>query len=507
HDAVKQGRLNAVLDWLELLPESELDRRPRLRLAAAWALALGERHHEAEKQVDRIQAQQGGDGELRYECALILSAAAYYADEIDRFVEIFSPWVNEPPGSASWLAQAHANRLAACSIAFGEPAQARRQLQRVPRGEIGKGVGFLARWGDHIAALSYLWEGQIRLAGGILLPALTSADADLGRRHPLACMFAAMAALHAYETGDADQAAALLANRLDVLERSGTPETVAIAYVTAARVAAARGHEHRAIDVLEALYALGAMRVLPRLSIMSLAEQIRLHAGCYRRETCEALMHRLDSLVEQEAPRHGPLWRRSVALPVVLSRARTAMASQHWSLALEAMDEAGELAAAMPLGRHRIEIMALRALALDRTGDAGRALLLEAMNLAQARGLTRTLLEAHPALSDWSERIAPEKGSAGYPAYGAPPPPATRPVPPRTANGPRAVPTVVLTPKERVILELLARNFSNKEIAVAAAIGEGTVKWHLKNLFGKLDASSRKHAVRRALILGLLEGA
>ncbi|MBN3837510.1 helix-turn-helix transcriptional regulator, partial [Burkholderia sp. Ac-20344] len=71
----------------------------------------------------------------------------------------------------------------------------------------------------------------------------------------------------------------------------------------------------------------------------------------------------------------------------------------------------------------------------------------------------------------------------------------------------RAVPSVVLTPKERAILELLARNLSNKEIAVALAVGEETVKWHLKNLFGKLDASSRKHAVRRALVLGLLESA
>ena len=28
----------------------------------------------------------------------------------------------------------------------------------------------------------------------------------------------------------------------------------------------------------------------------------------------------------------------------------------------------------------------------------------------------------------------------------------------------------------------------------------------LKNLFGKLDAGTRKHAVRRAQLLGLLEG-
>jgi LuxR family maltose regulon positive regulatory protein len=62
----------------------------------------------------------------------------------------------------------------------------------------------------------------------------------------------------------------------------------------------------------------------------------------------------------------------------------------------------------------------------------------------------------------------------------------------------------LLTQKEREILALLNRNFSNKEIARAMDIGEQTVKWHLKNLFSKLDASSRKHAVARARMLGLI---
>jgi LuxR family maltose regulon positive regulatory protein len=41
YDAGKKGNLSAVRDWLELLPEAELERRPRLRLVAAWVLALG----------------------------------------------------------------------------------------------------------------------------------------------------------------------------------------------------------------------------------------------------------------------------------------------------------------------------------------------------------------------------------------------------------------------------------------------------------------------------------
>ncbi len=62
----------------------------------------------------------------------------------------------------------------------------------------------------------------------------------------------------------------------------------------------------------------------------------------------------------------------------------------------------------------------------------------------------------------------------------------------------------LLTPKESRILSLLAAGMANKEIARAMDIGEQTVKWHLKNIFAKLNAASRRHAVDRARLLGLL---
>ena len=78
---------------------------------------------------------------------------------------------------------------------------------------------------------------------------------------------------------------------------------------------------------------------------------------------------------------------------------------------------------------------------------------------------------------------------------------------PATATGEdrqRREPGKTLTPKERSILLLLARNYSNKEIAKAIAMSDETVKWHLKNLFNKLGAGSRKHAVTRARTLGFI---
>jgi LuxR family maltose regulon positive regulatory protein len=36
-------------------------------------------------------------------------------------------------------------------------------------------------------------------------------------------------------------------------------------------------------------------------------------------------------------------------------------------------------------------------------------------------------------------------------------------------------------------------------------VGEQAIKWHIKKLFAKLDAGTRKQVVQRARILGLLE--
>lgn len=62
----------------------------------------------------------------------------------------------------------------------------------------------------------------------------------------------------------------------------------------------------------------------------------------------------------------------------------------------------------------------------------------------------------------------------------------------------------LLTAKEREVLDLLARNLTNKEIGLAMQAGETTIKWHVRNLLGKLDAGTRKEVVHRARILGVI---
>jgi DNA-binding NarL/FixJ family response regulator len=52
-----------------------------------------------------------------------------------------------------------------------------------------------------------------------------------------------------------------------------------------------------------------------------------------------------------------------------------------------------------------------------------------------------------------------------------------------------------LTPREREVLNLLARGLSNQEIADILFIEVGTVKNHVHSIFRKLDIRERQHAV------------
>jgi DNA-binding NarL/FixJ family response regulator len=62
-----------------------------------------------------------------------------------------------------------------------------------------------------------------------------------------------------------------------------------------------------------------------------------------------------------------------------------------------------------------------------------------------------------------------------------------------------------LTVREIEVLRLIATGNANKEIGAKLSVGEDTVKRHVTNILGKLDANDRTHAVTIALKRGIIE--
>jgi DNA-binding NarL/FixJ family response regulator len=62
-----------------------------------------------------------------------------------------------------------------------------------------------------------------------------------------------------------------------------------------------------------------------------------------------------------------------------------------------------------------------------------------------------------------------------------------------------------LTPREREVLLKMSLGLGNREIAQALHISPHTAKFHVAQIIAKLEASSRAHAVAKALRSGLVE--
>ena len=78
--------------------------------------------------------------------------------------------------------------------------------------------------------------------------------------------------------------------------------------------------------------------------------------------------------------------------------------------------------------------------------------------------------------------------------------PALQPFAPNTAHQQR----LGITARELEILTLIARGYSNREIATQVFVSENTVKTHCSRVFDKLGAARRTQAVQRGKELGLL---
>lgn len=159
-----------------------------------------------------------------------------------------------------------------------------------------------------------------------------------------------------------------------------------------------------------------------------------------------------------------------------------------------------------------IEILVVKALALHAQGDSQQAwtVLAQALCRAERQEYLRTFIDEGWPMVALLQQTAAKGVTLGYVknllaalASALSPGPA-----PLAAISPVAQPLArlvePLTQREQEVLQWVAAGYANEEIARLLSISPTTIKKHLSNLFGKLDAKNRTAAVAKARTLHLL---
>ena len=505
----RRGYHQTILRWMNALPEADIDRHPVIRTQYAFALAFYPRHREFEAQIHRlqqlVQSQEAHPNSMISEvcCAveLLTAMSAGLRDEGKRGGELAAAWLARWPDESLRRKGVMGNVLA-----FGYNAA----------GQISRGLEVIAetrRWleqseGYYALAWTGYLEGVLRLKRGDYLEARLdcSSGLELVERELLGhpgqkCMLHALLGGIAYELDEIASAVEHVERAMGGISECSHADAVIVAFLTQARLQRLRGDDSSALAILKEGQDLGQRRRLPRVTFSLAAEECADLARLGRYEEARVVAARFDFT---ELPAPGVT--SGLASDKALRAASRYLLRQSPKQVVEALNEAIESSQRRGLAHRTVELLLVRALAHKQGGEVASALtdLHHALTLAAPRQYVRVFLDEGPELASLVDALDLERlGSS--PAV----PLARRLLQARGTSGNQERSTgsglgEQLTRREVSILKRLESGLSNKEIAEAIFVSEGTLKWHLHNVYNKLNVKNRSGAMARARTLGIV---
>ncbi|MFM0071616.1 LuxR C-terminal-related transcriptional regulator [Paraburkholderia sediminicola] len=517
-----KGDLRKLVGLIRLLPLAEVQARIGLRLWMVHLQLYAREFDACAAAIARLQADiPENDVHSLYRLILLRAALAVQRDDTDDAMSVL-PYMLQIPAHADSLAVGGRNNLLSwIHMRRGEYEEARRVQDEAPQLLVdgaplmGTSAGTLN--GRCIAGFSYALEGKFIQVERISRDVLFDADQRGSAAAEAACFAAALLGEVLYEFNELDAARKLLEDRIDVLERVSIPDSVLRVLSVLSAVHWVAGHRLDAFAYLERLEEYATQYGLHRLVVHSVAEQIHRHLLSGQFDAAEAGLARLDMIAARVVSAPAA----TLAGTVAEIHAMAERSHINWCIAHEDFEgAAGRLQALIPFceargwQRHVAHFQMQAAVVDARRGraDAAREAVLAALRRGHRLGLMRSLLDADPGALDLITAVV--QGEAHDPvlsfyvsrlqaaqkatlASGA--------VPAAQAVNRSAQPTgpEMLSEREARVVGLLAQALPNKKIARTLGISPETVKWHLKNIYGKLGVTSRDEAVARVRDLEL----
>jgi len=509
----RRGCQQTILRWMNALPEACVARYPIIGIQYTFALSFyHHRHQEYEAQIYRLQqllqrleAQGSHDARMIDElrCALEFQTAMVSAlrDEGYQCGELAAAWLERWP-NAPLVRKAVMGNV----IAFGYKTTV----------EIGRGLEVLVRtrrwveqaegyyelaWVAWVEAVLYLKRGSYLEARLACKSGLEVVEGKLHGHPAHTGLLHSLLAGIAYEFDEIGPSVEHIERAMSTVTDYGPADAVVVAYLTQARLQRLRDDEDSALAILREGQELGARRRLRRVTLALAAEECTGLVRAGRYEEARLVAARFD--FDQLNFRSGT---SDLISDKTLRAASRYLLLQSPKPVIQALDEAIEYCKRRDLAHRQVELILIRALAHKQQGEWASALIdvHDALTVAAPRGYLRVFLDEGRELGALIPRLDLEQ------LQGSPAAPLARRL--RQAMGqpdsplrqPSAAPSEQLTRREVSILKRLESGLSNKEIAEAIFVSEGTLKWHLHNVYSKLGVKNRSGAMSRARALGMM---
>jgi LuxR family maltose regulon positive regulatory protein len=504
-----------LLEQCAAVPREYLRSRLNLCMCAAWAQLSCARIVEFDRTIEDIGCHPGHAGpEALVETRLLKAYRLMSQDDTAASLELLEPLMRNPPLSSALHTQL-LSHIASHALVHAHRFEEAREVTRWPRRHRSSGRHEHARpLVDVVEGFSHLVQGNIREAIAVLMPSINHPSNTMEWGADAAGVVTGYIAEACYQADEIAIARAFLNQNSELIDAVGTTDGVLYAYRVQARLEQMEGAWAAALRTLRRLEEMGYQRDLDRLVAWSLYEQHALALRARHGAPPAELRSRLDVLAERYRDQHGcarsEIWLAS-------SLARADFGFEHTSDASCVVQIEAAEAECRALGRQLLSVRLsfMRAMAILRSGDSEKALAvgIEAVRIASEAGMMRAIADLGAAAVPLLKLLAPigsveserQYAEAALRSIGTGLESSAQPASASAAaHEDSALASGILSQREREVVALLSRALSTKSIARVLNLSSGTVKWHLKNIYAKLNAAAREDALAKARALGII---
>jgi LuxR family transcriptional regulator, maltose regulon positive regulatory protein len=515
---VQRGQVLTVQGWLQALPASVRETRPRLFLAAAQAaLGMGQAP-QAAALLDAAEGLLAGQPAatavaIAGEIAASRALHATFHQQHPRAIGYARLALDQLPADQFRLRAAVAAGLGFAQLLAGEVAAAEQTLTKT-LSALPADADLLILRMTLMGTLGMVRSGQGRLRAALQLQreayGLLGRD---GRSLPLA-----ISALVAHELGrllydcnELDESEHFLHQALEASRPTGDTAQLAFVLRLLAQVRQARGELEQALSLLDESEAI--FHAYPVAYSDAAVNPARVHIWVQQGNLEQAIAWAdAQSLAQfDERPLHPFDWTRFALAEVWLL--------QHKFDAVHAlMDDLLVRSEAAGMGSFVLWALAIKGVThhLERNSEAACPTIERALRMAAQEGYIRLFVELgepmHELIAEWRVQRAPRSAEPHLRAFSEQLLAAFGPNRGIDHDAPIGMPhpplqnlIAPLSTRELEVLSLMAAGHSNQQIAGQLVVTVGTVKKHLNNIFGKLGVVSRTQALVKAQALDLLQ--